>query len=196
MTNTTTLIIPGYCGSEDAHWQSWFEAQIPGSKRIHQNWELPVLENWATNIGRTLTDLSSPAWLIAHSFGCLTAILAAVENPEKAAGLMLVAPADPERFDQTAPSLLIASDNDPWMQTSKARLWEDCWGSRMFTLKNARHINTASGFGPWPDGLKLFKHFKDHSQGYSRTAKPPVFKENSALIQINDNQSTFSYFTA
>ncbi|WP_114638235.1 alpha/beta hydrolase [Polynucleobacter necessarius] len=63
MTNTHTLIIPGYRGSEDAHWQSWIEAQIPGSKRIYQNWEQPILSNWATNIGRTLTDLVSPAWL-------------------------------------------------------------------------------------------------------------------------------------
>jgi hypothetical protein len=82
------------------------------------------------------------------------------------------------------------------MQASKARLWGDCWGSRTFTLKNAGHINTASGFGPWPDGLKLFKHFKNHAQSYSKTPKPPVFKEHSSLIQINDNQSTFSCFPA
>ena len=220
MINETTLIIPGYRGSEDAHWQTWMENQRPGSKRIHQNWEQPVLTNWAMNIARTLTDLHSPAWLIAHSFGCLAAILAAVENPEKVAGLMLVAPADPERFDQSGvkswhgagasesiraqiptqalpvPSLLIASDNDPWMQTSKSRLWGNCWGSSTFTLKDAGHINTSSGFGPWPDGLKLFNHFKSHAHTYKKTVKAPVSKENSSLIQFNDNQSTFSCFTA
>jgi len=220
MTNTTTLIIPGYRGSEDAHWQTWMESHIPGAKRIHQHWEQPVLSTWAINISRTLTDLKSPAWLIAHSFGCLAAIIAAAENPEKVAGLMLVAPADPERFDQAGvkrwhgigasesiraqipaqplpvPSLLIASDNDPWMQASKARLWGECWGSRTFTLKDAGHINTSSGFGPWPDGLKLFNHFKSSAHSYQKAPKHTVFKGNSSLIQFNDNQSTFSCFTA
>lgn len=219
MINTNTLIIPGYRGSEDTHWQSWMESQLPGSKRIHQNWEQPILSNWATNISRTLTDLTSPAWLIAHSFGCLASILAAIENQEKVAGMMLVAPADPERFDQNGvkrghgvgasesiraqipahalpvPSLLIVSDNDPWMQASKARLWGKCWGSHIFTLKEAGHINTASGFGPWPDGLKLFNHLKGCAHTY-KTSQTSVFKDNSALIPFNDNQSTFSCFPA
>jgi predicted alpha/beta hydrolase family esterase len=133
---------------------------------------------------------------------------------------MLVAPADPERFDQfgvkrwhgigasesiraqlpthalPVPSLLIASDNDPWMQASKSRLWGDCWGSRTFTLKDAGHINTASGFGPWPDGLKLFNHFKSYARSYQKPAEVPVFNRNFSLIQFNDNQSTFSCFPA
>ncbi len=220
MTEKSTLIIPGYRGSEDAHWQTWMESQILGSKRIHQNWEQPVLANWSTNIARALTDLSSPAWLIAHSFGCLAAIIATVENPEKVAGLMLVAPADPERFDQSGvkrwhgigasesvraqipihalpvQSLLIASDNDPWMQASKSQLWGECWGSHTFTMKDAGHINTASGFGPWPDGLKLFNYFKSQAHTYQKATNAPVFKGNSSLIQFNDNQSTFSCFTA
>jgi len=184
MINATTLIIPGYHGSEDTHWQTWIETQISGSKRVQQNWEQPALSKWSSNISLALNALTSPAWLIAHSFGCLASIHATVENPEKVLGLMLVAPADPERFDQDGakqgygmltsesiraqipintlpvPSILIASDNDPWMQASKARLWGECWGSRIYILKDAGHINTSSGFGPWPDGLKLLKHFQ------------------------------------
>ncbi len=133
---------------------------------------------------------------------------------------MLVAPADPERFDQSGvkrwhgigasesiraqipanrlpvPSLLIASDNDPWMQASKAQLWGNCWGSCTFTLKDAGHINTASGFGPWPDGLKLFNHFKHSVLESQEESQRIVLKDNSSLIQFNDNQSTFSCFSA
>jgi predicted alpha/beta hydrolase family esterase len=220
MTKDHTLIIPGYRGSEDTHWQTWIESQIPGSKRIHQIWERPILSNWAANISRTLTDLRSPAWLIAHSFGCLASILAAIENPEKVLGLMLVAPADPERFDSLGvkswnahgasesirgaiptqslpiPTLLIASDNDPWMQASKARLWGECWGSKVLTLKDAGHINTASGFGPWPDGLKLLKHFQSTVNADRIKKETSIFKGDSSLIPFNDKQSTFSCFTA
>jgi len=123
---------------------------------------------------------------------------------------MLVAPADPDRFDQNGvkhsqgigtsesvialipthalpvPSMLIASDNDPWMQASKARLWGECWGSRTFTLKDAGHINTSSGFGPWPDGLKLFKHFQSTKQESLRTQLDKISKEESSpKFQIN-----------
>lgn len=30
----TTLIMPGYQGSGPAHWQSWFETQLPDARRI------------------------------------------------------------------------------------------------------------------------------------------------------------------
>lgn len=218
MINATTLIVPGYRGSEHAHWQTWIENQIPGSIRIHQNWEQPVLSTWAKNISLTLNDLISPAWLIAHSFGCLASILAALENPDKVLGLMLVAPADPDRFDQNGvkhsqgigtsesvialipthalpvPSMLIASDNDPWMQATKARFWGECWGSRAFTLKDAGHINTSSGFGPWPDGLKLFKHFQlttnssrlDQVDKISRQESPLLFQLKQIEYQPKD----------
>jgi len=220
MTSEPTLIIPGYLGSGEAHWQTWIEKEIPGARRVQQEWEKPILFEWARTIGHALAALDNPAWLIAHSFGCLASILAATENPEKVRGLLLVAPADPERFDSfgvkrwhgygasesirssiptsalDVPSLLIASDNDPWMQASKASLWGECWGSRTLTLKSAGHINTESGFGPWPDGLKLFKHFQSLAPIQLDEAKTPVSKRTSQLIQFNDKQSTFSYFTA
>jgi len=217
MTSKNTLIIPGYLGSGDAHWQTWLEQQIPSAQRVEQNWDRPVLTEWAYNINAALNTLEYPAWLVAHSFGCLASILAANENPEKVLGLMLVAPADPERFDGAGvkswrgygasesiranistkplpvPSLLIASDNDPWMQASKAQLWGDCWGSQTLTLKAAGHINVDSGFGPWPDGLKLFRHL--HALRSTPTQES-ILKSDFPLIQFNDKQSTFSCFTA
>ena len=220
MSNTNTLIIPGYLGSEEAHWQTWFENQIPEAQRVEQTWDRPVLEEWAYNITAALNELSSPAWLVAHSFGCLASILAAIESPEKVNGLMLVAPADPERFDGSGikrwhghgasesiranipahplpvPSLLIASDNDPWMQSSKARLWGDCWGSQTLTLHAAGHINTSSGFGPWPDGLKLFSHFRSLPHTPETPLETIRSEGSNPLIQFRDKQSTFSCFSA
>ena len=184
MSIFTTLIIPGYMGSEMTHWQSWIENQIPGSLRNHQEWDKPILSNWIGNICNFLEDSKYPVWVIAHSFGCLAAILAGLDYPDKMLGAMLVAPADPERFDLQGikrwheigasesirgilptqplpfPSLVVASSNDPWMQASKASLWANCWGSELVSLESAGHINTASGFGPWPEGLRLLNGFK------------------------------------
>ena len=44
----TTLIVPGFRGSGPAHWQTWFETQVPGARRVSGiDWEQPVLPHWA-----------------------------------------------------------------------------------------------------------------------------------------------------
>ena len=218
MTNETILIVPGYQGSGSAHWQTWIEHQIPGATRVIQNWERPILGEWSYNITSAVKTANAPVWIIAHSFGCLASIVACSENPENIKGLMLVAPADPERFDfggvkkwhgygasesirssiptklLPSPSMVVASSNDPWMQASKASLWGGCWGSAMFTLKDAGHINTDAGFGPWPDGLKLFNHFKEQVNQVQINSTRHKDSLPPSIIQINDNESTFSCF--
>ncbi len=180
----TTLIIPGFRGSEPAHWQSWFESELENTHRVHQNWDEPILAHWAENIRNAIDKCNGKVWIIAHSFGCLAAILASIDRQQKIAGAMLVAPADPERFTLGGikeaseltgsesirlmiptyplpfPTLVIASDNDPWMQASKVQLWSDIWRSEFIILPSAGHINSASGFGPWHAGLTLFSNFK------------------------------------
>jgi predicted alpha/beta hydrolase family esterase len=187
MTGTqalTTLIIPGFQGSEDAHWQTWFQSKIKNSQRVHQNWDEPILAYWAENVRNSIDKCNGKVWIIAHSFGCLAAILAGIDRYKNIAGAMLVAPADPERFTLGGvleeseldgsesirslipthplpfPTLVIASDDDPWMQASKVQLWSDIWNSEFISLPSAGHINTASGFGPWDAGLTLFNNFQ------------------------------------
>jgi predicted alpha/beta hydrolase family esterase len=178
----TTLIVPGFHGSGPAHWQTWFEAQVPGTRRVSGiDWEQPVLPHWDQAVRDGIDQAPGPVWLVAHSFGCLAAVLAASSRPEQVAGLLLVAPADPERFTPQglrgartapeqpslarwiprsppgAPSLVVASTNDPWVRLSSAAYWAQCWGSQLVNIGAAGHINVDSGHGPWPRGLTLFK---------------------------------------
>lgn len=175
----TTLIVPGFHGSGPTHWQSWFEARLPDARRvIGIDWEAPVLARWAGAVRDAIDRAPGPVWVVAHSFGCLASVVAAADRPERVAGLMLVAPADPERFSLAglrdsnahpeqeslarwiprtplgAPSIVVASTNDPWVRLSSAAYWADCWGSRLDQIGPAGHINTDSGHGPWPDGLE------------------------------------------
>jgi predicted alpha/beta hydrolase family esterase len=53
------------------------------------------------------------------------------------------------------PSILVSSEDDPWIKPSRARLVADAWGSRLVNIGAAGHINTASGHGPWPEGRLL-----------------------------------------
>lgn len=178
-----TLIVPGFHGSGEAHWQTWFETQLPDAQRVTGiDWEKPVIHEWAAAIGAAIDESSQPMWIVAHSFGCLASVTAAIERADKVAGAFLVAPADPWRFAPTGlvhdlpvnqrgesvanelqqhrfsfPSVVIASDNDPWVKLTGAAYWADIWGSRLIHLPQAGHINIDSGFGPWPYGLQVLR---------------------------------------
>lgn len=179
----STLIVPGYQGSGPGHWQSWIEHQLPDARRVSGiDWHRPSLQSWSDAIRVAIRYASSPVWLVAHSFGCLAAVTAASQVSSRIAGVFLVAPGDPDRFGPEGlrepeagepsiaarlpqdllafPSLIVASSNDPWMRPAKVAYWADRWGSAVTHLGRAGHINEASGFGPWPEGLALLQAFK------------------------------------
>jgi hypothetical protein len=156
------VIVPGLHGSGSAHWQSWLEGQVAGAVRVVQDdWSVPDLERWSDRIAATLATLGpGPHVVVAHSFGCLAAVRAAQRDPALGiAQALLVAPAEPTRFDvaQVLPqsrlalrSCLVASDNDPWMTAAQAHAWALRWGSDWINLGNAGHINVDSSYGPFP----------------------------------------------
>lgn len=189
----TTLIVPGFHGSGAEHWQTWMESQRPDYRRVGGiDWESPVLSRWAKAVENEIARSTGPVWLVAHSFGCLATVTAASRLASRVAGVMLVAPADPDRFspfgtrdpsDRTEglatrlpsrplqfPSLVVASTNDPWMPIAKLLPWTTRWGSPVITIGKAGHINVESGFGPWPQGLDLLRTLQQHSTGAVRQA--------------------------
>jgi uncharacterized protein len=175
------LIVPGFHGSGPDHWQSWLEQQVPNSKRVTGiDWEQPVLAQWAGRIREELAQAQEPLWVIAHSFGSLAAVVAAADRPEHIAQLILVAPADPDRFDcmglkleraqgierfslgKALPlrplqvnGLVIASRNDPWLGYDKAAALANWWQLDFHDGGEAGHINAESGYGAWPALLTL-----------------------------------------
>lgn len=155
------LIVPGLRNSGPAHWQSHWQKQMPGSRRVaQQDWLNPNPLAWAEALGRAIDAMAEPPMIIAHSFGCLATVRAAFSGARIRAAL-LVAPADPERFGIGAElacrplpfaSTLIASSNDPWLKLIRAGTLASAWGSQFVLYRNAGHINAESGFGPWPQG--------------------------------------------
>lgn len=178
----TTLIVPGLDNSGPGHWQSWLEKQLPDARRVrHIDWHLPVLARWATEVRREIDEAPGVVWIVAHSYGCLAAVVAAADRPERVAGLLLVAPPDPDRFTafglrdsrETAersglaswipsvpigiPSIVVASRNDQWADFARTAYRADCWGSHFVDAGQAGHINVASGHGAWPEGLQYLQ---------------------------------------
>jgi len=138
----------------------------------------------AQSLASLLEQPGYPVVLVAHSFGCLAAVeaLRSLENSSKhslgtpsssstdkpvgasVAGALFVAPANPERFGLTVaafdhhlamPSIVAASEDDPWFALEGAQDLADRWGSTLINLGRAGHVNAASGYGPWPRGKKM-----------------------------------------
>ncbi|PTB21834.1 alpha/beta hydrolase [Trinickia symbiotica] len=154
------VIVPGLHGSEDAHWQTWLARQFARPIRITQSdWGNADLQAWSGTIRRQLSAERGPFVLAAHSFGCLAAAQAIGQGLPDVAGVLLVAPASPTRFGVenelyrwrlNLGSIVVGSENDPWMPADGARALARAWGSAFINLGPAGHVNVASGFGPWP----------------------------------------------
>ena len=170
MSATRLLIVPGWRNSEPAHWQSLWEARLPGARRVAQgDWLFPQRQDWVQRLADEV--LSGPAGqqvvIVAHSLGCITTAHLPLEVAARVSAALLVAPADPERraqFADFAPvpsqrlpyrSLLVASSNDPYCPVRLAGAYARAWGSEFVRLEDAGHINVAAGFGEWPFGLQL-----------------------------------------
>jgi predicted alpha/beta hydrolase family esterase len=165
-----TLIVPGLLGSGPQHWQSLWQEEHPEYERVvQQDWCVAALDVWARAIVRQIAVFSGPVVLVAHSFGCLAAVRATALAPARIRGALLVAPANPARFDVEPliprqrlahPSILVASRNDPWMPYGDAACWSRRWGSRFVDAGNAGHINVPSGYGHWYEGEQLLDELR------------------------------------
>ena len=163
--------VPGLHGSSAKHWQSVWEVTNPEITRIQQrHWDVPSLPVWSQQVANQLSVATGPAVLIAHSFGCLASIHAALEKKTSIAGIFLVAPADPAKFGVDAelahgplpfPSILVASSNDPWLRLDRARSWASLWGCEFVDAGPLGHINADTDLGLWGSGIGLLQRFID-----------------------------------
>ncbi len=187
---TTTLIVPGLNSSGSAHWQTWFESQIPDAIRVIQaDWKRANLPEWSGRIRREISRRSGPIVIAAHSFGALAAVQAAEDLSHRVAGALLVAPADPEKFAITDmlpagplgfPATIVASSNDPWLSIERALSLAVRWGANLIDLGDAGHINAESGYGPWPFGLALL------AQLVTESAQPGWVRPVGSALSVPD----------
>lgn len=181
------LIVPGWTRNSDDHWQSRWARNLRTARTVVQDdWDRPEREAWTGRIREALSETRRPAVLVAHSCGVLAVVHAAqMADMPMVAGAFLVAPPDLEdrapveafmrdagpevAFPETFlpppdtplpfPSVVIASSNDPFCSLARARVFASAWGSAFVDAGPSGHLNTASGHGPWPEGLLRFGAF-------------------------------------
>ncbi|SDL00731.1 alpha/beta hydrolase [Pseudomonas indica] len=167
------LIVPGWQGSADDHWQSHWQRSLPNSARVEQaDWMLPRLADWVAELERSVAADARPVVLIAHSLGCVTVAHWAAQAPaaslRRVRGALLVAPADVERLGCPEPlrnfapiprdplpfpSQLVGSDNDAAASAVRALEMARDWGAEAVILPGAGHINVKSGHRRWEQGF-------------------------------------------
>lgn len=170
------LIIPGYTNSGPDHWQSRWQAKLSTARRVEQaEWSKPVCEDWAARVAEEVNASTRPVVLVGHSLGVSAAVHAISEFRRSIAGAFFVAPPDvandtirPKhlmtfgpypRSPLPFPSIVVASRNDAYCPFDVAEDIAGAWGSLFIDAGEAGHINSESGYGPWPEGSMAFATF-------------------------------------
>lgn len=165
-----TLLLHGWGGSDEPHWQAWIAGEIAKdygtvSFPLLDNPHFPSKNRWIKQVKALLSEFQ-PEVVICHSLGCTLWLHLCNEGeiaPVKR--LLLVAPPRltceletlKSFFPLEAPNslyadeaMLVTSDNDPYMSQEEALKLQRTLGVVMKVINNAGHLNADSGYGEWP----------------------------------------------
>ncbi len=183
--NLVPVIVPGVGDSGPDHWQTLWQALLPGALRVVQDdWSLSEAAAWDGRLEEVVSGLERPAVLIAHSAGAVTVARWACHpgaSVHRVAGAFLVAPPDfeaslPAGFPDIEavrhlgwspmpasklpfPALVVASRTDPFDRHLRTKAYAEAWGAGFCDAGELGHINLASGQGPWGQGWGWFEEF-------------------------------------
>ena len=172
------VIVHGYEGSGEGHWQRWLAAELAARDVPHAFPDLPdpiapQREAWTAALADVVARAGgTPVTFVCHSLGCwaLDHVLADGRAPNTHAALLVAPPSPflvfepadsffppprrPETWAPLAPrTLLVGSDNDEYSDPDELEAIARELGIRAQLLPGAGHINVASGHGPWPFAL-------------------------------------------
>ena len=167
------LVAPGLDDSGPEHWQSRWQRLYPAFERVRQeDWSRPDLPAWSARVDAARHADRRPTLIVAHSFGCLATVRSVAEDPSTIVALLLVAPADPDKFGVAhllpreplpCPVTVIASTNDPWMPAERAHDWARAWDATFVDVGPLGHINAESGLQDWLDGQRQLQLLADRA---------------------------------
>ena len=160
------LILHGYEGSGDGHWQQWLADRLRGAGHEVEFPELPDpfhprLDAWLEALAplRGAGDV-----VVCHSLACCLWLHHRARGGQPAERVLLVAPPCPEPMvDELAtffpvplePQLarearIVTSDDDPYCPRGAIERYVEPLATPVDVLPSAGHINTDAGYGPWP----------------------------------------------
>ena len=177
------LLLPGLGDSDPLHWQSfWLKKFNPSTKLVQENWDEPKLEDWLKELKKAIQKINSPTILVAHSLAVsLIMHWASANSHPNIVGALLVAPADVDSPDHTPevirnfspmplqklsfPSIVVCSENDPYMDLKKGEYLAEKWGSEFINIGQKGHINSNSNLDYWEEGQLIVQQLVEKIKG-------------------------------
>lgn len=174
-----TLVIPGWQGSGDGHWQTWLEDELraAGRRTLRPSFadlDNPELDDWRAALRRALDTLPTDGFdVVAHSLGAVVWLHHVVDpvdcpRPER---VLLVSPPSPRTpirelaafvpppLDVEAVrhgaggTVLVAGDDDPYLPEGIAAAYGIPLKLATTVIPAGGHLNPDAGYGPWPEVL-------------------------------------------
>jgi len=154
----TVLVVPGLDDFAVTRWPQ----RVPGVRRVAAvDRSVPDLNRWAASVATAIDGCREAPLVVAHGFGALAALRATFLFERRVAGMMLVAPDDPDRHGVLArlpatplpyPTLVVASRDDRGIKITKAGALATRWGSRLVVTDRLDDDR-------WPEGDRLLRAF-------------------------------------
>ncbi|MFY1703985.1 RBBP9/YdeN family alpha/beta hydrolase [Micromonospora sp. WMMA1923] len=170
---TRLLLVPGRGVPLPGHWSRRWAAADPRYRWAPEPPGPPYrADERVAALQAAVAADDEPAILVAHSAGCLTVALWAGRHTGPVRATLLVTPPylDPgwvpgpdddvivgevPRVPLPFRSILVASRNDPHATFAESGAYARQWGAELYDAGEAGHLDTASGYGPWPAGEQL-----------------------------------------
>lgn len=169
------VVVPGWHGSGDGHWQTWLEGELQAGGRETvrpevSDWDAPDLAGWLSALRAALAPFPADGFdVVAHSLGAVLWLhhAAAPEGP-RPARVALVSPVSPtldvpEIAEFLPPPLdvdavraaadgtvLVGGDNDEFCPEGIAAAYGVPLKMATTLVEGGGHLNTGAGYGEWP----------------------------------------------
>ncbi|SDS94311.1 RBBP9/YdeN family alpha/beta hydrolase [Actinoplanes derwentensis] len=156
---TRFLLVPGRGVPFPNHWSRQWARTHRGFVWAPEPPGPPyVAEDRVAALQAVIAASEEPAVLVAHSAGCLTVAFWAERHTGPVVGALLVTSPAPDgipRGPLPFRSVMVVSRNDPHCAFDDGVALAADWGAEVVDAGPVGHLDSKSGFGPWPDGEKL-----------------------------------------
>ncbi|TDC86121.1 serine hydrolase family protein [Micromonospora sp. KC606] len=173
---TRFLLVPGRGIPGPEHWsRRWADAH-PAYRWAPEPPGPPlILRERVGALHAAVSESDEAAVLIAHSAGCITTAAWAANHTGPVRAALLVTPPRIDGFKPDDPSdipwvtprgklpfraVLVASRTDPYTTFEQFEQLAEDWGAELVDAGDVGHLDTATGFGPWPQGERLLNELR------------------------------------
>ncbi|WP_433532761.1 RBBP9/YdeN family alpha/beta hydrolase [Micromonospora sp. CA-263727] len=181
---TRYLMVPGRGVPKPDHWSHDWVREHRGYRWAPEPPGPPYLgAERVAALNAAISASDEPVILVAHSAGCLTVAVWASQHVGPVRAALLVTPPHLDPDWRPAPeeevdffigdvpreplpfrSILVASRTDPFATFAQFEGYARDWRSELHDAGAVGHLDSGTGYGPWPEGQRLVRSLARSTQ--------------------------------